>query len=80
MLLLLQEAVDSAEKWKQFAEGLQAKGEELQAALGTLRQELEVRRLGGRIGGWRASLLSLTQMRRRNGNSYEHGAALKCGS
>lgn len=37
-----QEAVDSAEKWKQFAEGVQANGEEASAALDALRLELQV--------------------------------------
>ncbi len=37
-----QEAVDSAEKWKQFAEQLQAKQGELQEALAGAQAELQV--------------------------------------
>ena len=39
---LRQEAVDSAEKWKQFAEGLQAKQAEAGEALAALQAELQV--------------------------------------
>ena len=39
----LQEAVDSAEQWKQFAEGLQAKQAALAEQLAGLQAELQVR-------------------------------------
>lgn len=38
----LQEAVDSAEKWKQFAEGVQAKVGELEQQYGAVQAELQV--------------------------------------
>jgi len=43
----LQEAVDSAEKWKQFAEGVQAKAGELGEQLAGVQAELQVGGEGG---------------------------------
>lgn len=42
----LQEAVDSAEKWKQFAEGVQAQAGEFGEQLASVQAELQVRHAG----------------------------------